>query len=119
MALITPEEAARRKRRGWMHVDVRSPEEYIRLHPSCTVNVPLDNRFIARISRMYSTSTKLVISCSSGRRSTRAALLLTANGYFHVVVIYRGLVAWVAAELPCSVVSSTPGKIIKVRATCL
>lgn len=92
---ISPEEAKRRLDAGWAYVDVRSVPEFEAGHPAGAYNVPLmhvgphgmepNASFMGVMEARFSRDARLVIGCKSGGRSLRAAEMLAAAGYAHVV----------------------------------
>ena len=75
---------------GAVLVDVRSPDEYAEKHVDGAVNVPADQ--IA--SHDFGGKDKaLVLYCSAGHRSARAADQLRASGYTHVYLL-GAMSAW-------------------------
>jgi len=75
---------------GAVLVDVRSPDEYTQKHVEGAVNVPADQ--IA--SHDFGGKDKpLVLYCSAGHRSARAADQLRASGYTHVYLL-GAMSAW-------------------------
>jgi rhodanese-related sulfurtransferase len=108
---------------GWTYLDVRTVEEYSACHPSGAWNIPVMFRggmgmepnptFVAAVQRHFAPSTKLVVGCASGRRSTRACELLAAAGYGELVDVAGGFAGgqqpdgspqpgWQECGLPCS-----------------
>ncbi len=80
---------------GFVYVDVRSEPELAGGVPSGAFHVPLlhmtdegvaDNREFLRVMQAtFGVEDKLLIGCASGVRSLRAAALLEASGFRHVV----------------------------------
>lgn len=64
--------------KGATLVDVRTPEEYANRHVQGAVNVPMDT---IHTHDLGPTDTPVVVYCSSGTRSARAAAALRARGY--------------------------------------
>lgn len=93
---ITPEEADRLAREeGYVHLDVRSVEEFRLGHPAGAYNVPLQHQgpeglvdnpdFLRVVQACLPSEAGLVVACRSGNRSRRAAAMLVAAGYTRVV----------------------------------
>src|SRR5687767_10889254 len=86
---------------GYAYLDVRSVPEFEQGHPAGAYNIPLlhltsegmrDNtEFLAQVIARFERSHKLVLGCRSGPRSLKAAELLVAAGYEHVVEQRAGL----------------------------
>jgi rhodanese-related sulfurtransferase len=86
---------------GYAYLDVRTTEEFGARHPSGAINVPLslpgpaggiaNPEFLDVILRVLPTDAKIVVGCSTGVRSLRAAELLLAAGYTDVVDMRAGL----------------------------
>jgi rhodanese-related sulfurtransferase len=80
---------------GYVHVDVRTEEEFAEGHPEGAYNVPFqlatasgreDNpEFLAVFRAIFPPDTRLVLGCRSGQRSLRAARVLLGAGYVTVV----------------------------------
>jgi rhodanese-related sulfurtransferase/glyoxylase-like metal-dependent hydrolase (beta-lactamase superfamily II) len=90
---------------GSEFIDIREPDEYEEGHmPGArsipTAEVPLHLGELAGSSRIY-------ISCLSGRRSGRIARTLAYIGFRDVVNVSGGFKAWVAAGLPTEKSSSS------------
>jgi len=122
---ISPEEAKRRMdEEGWIFVDVRSRPEFEQGHPTGAYNVPLlhinpdgiepNPDFMSVMEKAFDKDARLILGCRSGGRSLRAAQMLEAAGWTHVVdqragwdgvrtpfgqLSERG---WVASALPTS-----------------
>ena len=86
---------------GYAYLDVRTTEEFGARHPSGAINVPLslpgpagstaNPEFLDVILRVFPTDAKIVVGCSTGVRSLRAAEMLLAAGYTDVVEMRAGL----------------------------
>ncbi len=80
---------------GYIYVDVRSVPEFDGGHPQGAYNVPLMNMtaagmeanqdFMETIQATFPVETKIVLGCKAGGRSMKAASMLIAAGYAHVV----------------------------------
>jgi len=95
-ARISPQEADRLVReQSYVHLDVRSVEEFGLGHPRGAYNVPLQHQgpegmldnadFLPVVQAILTPNTGLVVACRSGNRSQRAASMLVAAGYTRVV----------------------------------
>ena len=94
-------EAKRLVDEGYVYLDVRTIEEFGARHPSGAINVPLsllgpagttaNAEFLEVIMRVFSLDARIVVGCSSGVRSVRAAEMLLSAGYANVVEIRAGL----------------------------
>jgi uncharacterized membrane protein YdjX (TVP38/TMEM64 family)/rhodanese-related sulfurtransferase len=83
-------------------IDVRGPDELVGPlgHIAGARNIPLDE-LPRRLGDLGSLSeTPVVFVCQTDRRSARAAALLDAAGFRHVLVLRGGMVGWNAAGLP-------------------
>ena len=107
---ITPAEAQARKSDGWVHLDVRTPEEFSNLRAPSSVNVPfmfrgdsgmtLNENFVSDVASAVKKEDRLVVSCASGKRSARASTVLVEEGYT-VADVGGGMAAWTeTAGLP-------------------
>lgn len=130
LSRVSPEEAARLLREGYVYIDVRSPEEFALGHPEGAFNVPwLDPdspqtpnpRFLPVMGCAFERAQGLVVGCESGVRSVAAAQALSGAGYARVVEqragfggrrdAFGGCVepGWERAGLPVSY-DPTPGR---------
>ena len=86
---------------GYAYLDVRTTEEFGARHPSGAINVPLslpgpagstaNPEFLDVVLRVFPIDVKIVVGCSTGVRSLRAAEMLLAAGYTDVVEMRAGL----------------------------
>ena len=81
---MTPRELSEKARelvgRGWVLLDVRTPEEYRQGHPEPARNIPVQE-LPRRLSEVGPPGTRVVVYCQSGGRSAWAAEFLRTNGY--------------------------------------
>jgi rhodanese-related sulfurtransferase len=94
-------EAKRLVDEGYSYLDVRTVEEFAARHPSGAVNVPLsmvgpagsiaNAEFMSVIMGVFAPDAKVVVGCSTGVRSLRAAEMLLDAGYIGVVEMRAGL----------------------------
>jgi rhodanese-related sulfurtransferase len=92
---ISPVEASEKMAEGWTYVDVRTTEEFEAGHPAGSINVPIalsgpmgmaqNADFLAVMNAAFGKDAKLVLGCKTGVRSLRAAHILAADGFAHVV----------------------------------
>lgn len=93
---VSPSEAeALLRTENYVYVDVRSVPEFEAGHPAGAYNVPLlhagpggmqpNPDFLRVLSGRFPKDAKLVVGCQAGARSLRAAELLAAEGFEHVV----------------------------------
>ena len=75
-------------------LDVRTPEEYAEGHIANAVLVDVnESDFEEKAVAVLDASRSVAVYCRSGRRSARAASLLTARGY-RVTNLDGGVIAW-------------------------
>ena len=75
-------------------LDVRTPDEYAEGHIAGAVLVDVnESDFEGKAVAMLDASRPVAVYCRSGRRSARAASLLTARGY-KVTNLEGGVMAW-------------------------
>ena len=81
-------------------VDVRSTDEYVKVHPQGALNAPLPD-IAAGLPTVLpeDRATPILTVCKVGERSLLAMLLLKASGYQSVKSVRGGLDAWAAAGL--------------------
>jgi len=82
----------------FMFIDVRTAEEYAAGHIRGARLMPLKElaghiNEIPRYKAVY-------VYCSSGKRSSRAALLLTKYGFSNIINVVGGIAAWRKAGYP-------------------
>lgn len=96
---VRPEQVARRTTDARI-IDVREPNELDDelSHIPGVEHVPLAT--IADASRSWRADDVLVLVCRSGRRSERAAAMLSAAGFRRVMNMVGGMQAWNDARLP-------------------
>ncbi len=79
---ISPAEAhAKMKDEGYTYVDVRTPEEFAGGRPAGSVNIPLDDAFVAAMEARFPKDARIVLGCRAGNRSLRAWHALSAAGF--------------------------------------
>lgn len=110
--LISPKEAHARKAEtpAWVHLDVRTGEEFARLRAPNSLNIPFMNagavgmtpnaNFVADVAEKVAKEDKLLISCASGKRSAMASTILVKEGYT-VADVDGGMKGWAdSPDLP-------------------
>ncbi len=115
MSLLTAHDAHRLQREeGWQHLDVRTHAEFLAGHARGAVNVPFvhsdgrpNDRFLAQIGAMFGKDDKLIVCCSSGRRSSRAVVRLAAAGYNYLADLYGGHRQWRLLKLPVNFIATS------------
>ncbi|MBU8933266.1 MAG: STAS domain-containing protein [candidate division Zixibacteria bacterium] len=85
-------------------LDVREPAEYQRAHIEGAHLMPL--RELLQNTKQLPSDRLLLISCRSGRRTSRALFVLEDMGVSMVVGLEGGILAWRAANLPVVVEDS-------------
>jgi len=81
-------------------VDVCEPTEYREGRPPNSLNVPLSG-FRQNVARLEKYKNRpVVVSCRSGNRSMRAAVMLRRLGFEKVFSLSGGLVGWQRDNLP-------------------
>ncbi|RMG17676.1 MAG: rhodanese-like domain-containing protein [Deltaproteobacteria bacterium] len=98
---IEADEAKARLDEGWIYLDVRSVPEFEEGHCPGALNVPLLHRtpagmvpnpeFLPVLERVVPKDAKVVVGCKSGGRSLRAAQMMRAAGWQHVVDLRGGM----------------------------
>jgi rhodanese-related sulfurtransferase len=92
---ISPQEAHEKLADGYTYVDVRTTLEFEAGHPAGAVNVPLlhaapggmapNADFVRVMTAAFPKESKIIVGCKSGSRSLRAAVMLLAEGFTHVL----------------------------------
>ncbi len=81
-------------------LDVRTPAEYSEGHIAGSLNINVQNDAFAEMAdSLLDKSHPVALYCRSGRRSKKAATLLTQKGY-KVVELGSGINGWQAAGMP-------------------
>lgn len=76
---------------GYRYIDVRTEAEFAAGHPAGAYNVPYPNADFTSVMRaLFDKDDKLVIGCQGGKRSLRAAEVLIADGFTHIVEMRAG-----------------------------
>jgi rhodanese-related sulfurtransferase len=99
---ISAREAHALVEQGYAYLDVRAVAEFDTGHPPGAYNVPLltprvgggmlENEHFLRVVRVaLGKDARVVVGCATGVRSLRAAELLIADGYLHVVEQRTGM----------------------------
>lgn len=89
-------------------LDVREPHEWDAGHAPDAVHIPLDT-LPARLDALPS-DRPIIVVCRSGRRSARAAALLTTAGY-DARNLTGGMTAWQRRGLPVLTDRGAPGRV--------
>ena len=79
-------------------IDVREPDEWREGHIRGAVHIPLGS--LATQAGTIDRSKPVVTICRSGKRSLRAAEILTSSGFPDVKSMAGGMIAWTAAHQP-------------------
>ena len=80
-------------------LDVRTPGEYAEGHIAGSLNIDvLDSAFAARADSLLDVSRPVALYCRSGKRSKKAAALLTGKG-FKVYELGTGFNGWKEAGM--------------------
>jgi rhodanese-related sulfurtransferase len=133
---VSPSSAVHLLILGYVFVDVRTPEEYRKGHPTGALNIPYqffpgmtvkDNpEFLPVIEALFPKDTKLLLIGKIGKRSLLAAEALLAAGYSDVVDVssgYLGIVdnqgryienGWLTMGLPTET-ETTNGSWVELR----
>ena len=104
IVLIRPEQVEARRLAGerMSFVDVRSPEEFQRVHVTGALLYPLNGLQPKKIAIELGISAQspAALLCAGGTRARRAAEKFLAEGIPHCLVVEGGTKAWEAAGLP-------------------
>jgi rhodanese-related sulfurtransferase len=99
---ISAREAHALVEQGYAYLDVRAVAEFDTGHPPGAYNVPLltpraggglleNDDFLRVVHAALAKDARVVVGCATGVRSLRAAELLSADGYLHVVEQRAGM----------------------------
>jgi rhodanese-related sulfurtransferase len=98
---VSPQEAARLlETPGVVALDVRTPAEFKAGHIRGAVNVDYQGADFAKKVALLDKTTRYVLHCRSGRRSTGALPILEAAGIDKIEHMTAGIIGWRAAGLP-------------------
>lgn len=79
-----------------IRLDVRTPEEYQEGHIDGAINIDVQNdSFEGKATSTLSKDKTIALYCRSGRRSKKAANILSAKGY-KIIELDTGYSGWVA-----------------------
>lgn len=78
-------------------VDVREPREFRQGHLPGAISLPLSELMAHEVT--LARDRPIVLSCRSGRRSARAAILLTQQGYENLRLLDGGMLSWEGQNL--------------------
>jgi len=80
-----------------VRLDVRTPEEYAEGHIEGAINIDvLNSSFEQKATSVLPKDKTIALYCRSGRRSKRAAEILSAKGYT-IVELNTGYIGWTGA----------------------
>ncbi len=79
-----------------MLVDVRTPAEFAESHIDGAVNIDVNNAAFVKNAESLDKSKQLAVYCRSGKRSKRAANVLSDMG-FKVIELNTGILGWKAS----------------------
>jgi len=97
---ISPHEALVRQRAGALLIDVRDDNERAGGMPEGAQALPM-SAFESGIAAIAPTTDRPILTiCASGKRSMRAAEILTQRGYSNVASVAGGFQRWLAESLP-------------------
>lgn len=104
---VSPQEAAARRERGAVLLDVREPAEWAGGHAPGAVHLPLAG--VSTAAPRFGDAEVLAV-CRSGNRSAKAAEALAAAGV-EVRNVAGGMSAWMEAGLPVVRDDGSPGEV--------
>ena len=83
-------------------LDVRTSEDFIgeQGHISVAVNIPVEELQQRMAELGDHLEQPVAIVCRTDKRSAKAALLLTEEGFADVHVVHGGMTKWIEAGLP-------------------
>jgi rhodanese-related sulfurtransferase len=82
--------------KGYMIIDVRTPEEYAKDHIEGAQNINVkSDAFVTEIEK-FSKSDTLLVYCRSGRRSLYAAQVMVSFGFQKIYDLEGGFLKWVS-----------------------
>ncbi len=82
-------------------VDVREVYEYCPYHIPCAINYPWNSGVFSTDYDNLPGNVPILVVCASGVRSSRAAAVLSSNGYETVYSLSGGISSWPAALVNC------------------
>mmetsp|Transcript_4684 Transcript_4684/g.11832 ORF Transcript_4684/g.11832 Transcript_4684/m.11832 type:complete len:187 (+) Transcript_4684:292-852(+) len=114
LAAKSPKEtfAALKSNPNLKYLDVRTPEEFAKGHPTGAVNIPafkfsflgpkpMQQEFLAAVREAFpNRDVNLAVGCAAGSRSRKAAEWLAADGYSKAFDVLTGFSGWQGAGLP-------------------
>jgi thioredoxin len=91
-------------------LDVRTPAEYAGGHIQDAINIDWNNGDFEQKTSSLDKKKTIMVYCLSGGRSAAAASYLRSAGYFNVLELDGGMMAWRAANLPISIEQASQKK---------
>lgn len=88
---LSPEDFKQQMRKGQL-IDVRSREEFNKGHINGARNIHVSQ--IPREYKKLRSDLPIYLYCSTGKRSNRAAVYLTARGFTQIYQLDNGLQSW-------------------------
>ncbi len=77
--------------KGYVLIDIRDKEEYLRYHIDGAINIPIYET-VEKIKEVYSDkSTKIIIYCTTGVRSSVIKNKLKKLGYINILNLENGI----------------------------
>lgn len=95
------------KKKTFVLLDVRTPEEYLRGHIEESINIPV-GEISQRVEEELPDKNKVIyVYCLSGSRSASAVLQMQKMGYENMYSMTSGLLAWRSKGYPMTLPEST------------
>lgn len=85
-----------KKKKPFLLLDVRQPEEYNQGHIQSAVLLPLDN--LPQHFKELPKKKKIVVYCRSGKRSAQAVSFLRTHGYTNAISLSGGYMEWLDSQ---------------------
>lgn len=82
-----------KKKKDYIILDVRTPEEYEKGHIPHAINIPNETIHAEDISKLSDKNQLILVYCRSGNRSRQTAGKLSKLGYANIVE-FGGIIDW-------------------------
>lgn len=89
-------------------LDVRTPAQFENEYISGSINIPLENLDPDQLLSQHK-ERPVVLICSSGKRAYQAADKFIQSGFYDIIVIAGGLLAWKVLGFPLIRKTGIPG----------
>lgn len=98
--LVSPTDFYKQLNKNVVLIDVRTEAEFNNGHIENAVNIDYYNEHFTDELNKINKDKKVMVYCKSGGRSAGAVTILEQNGFYNIVELDGGYLAWIEADLP-------------------